>query len=157
MRIVVGVDESPASIGVLEVAIREAAARDSELHVVSVFQTPWSVTALKPGHLVSASERTEYHERVWGRLRPLLESSHVGWETVELSGDPGHQLTDYVQNVRADLLVVGSRSRGDLASMVLGSTSHACLRLSPVNVLIIKPGSSTKRPDRPRSIQMPMV
>ncbi len=39
----------------------------------------------------------------------------------------------------ADLLVIGSRGRGDLAGLVLGSVGHAVLHHAPCSVAVLPP------------------
>jgi len=140
MIIVVGVDDTEHSIKVLEHAIQVAQQRQAMLHVVHVFHLPPTVTAgygIFPVDVdkLAAAER----RRVWEPLQGHLARAHVPVETVNLEGYPPDALVAYVKNVAAGLLVVGTRGRGELASMVLGSTSHRAIHLSPCDVLVVKP------------------
>jgi nucleotide-binding universal stress UspA family protein len=47
-------------------------------------------------------------------------------------------LVQYADGVAASLLVVGTRGRGDFASLILGSTSHRAIQLSKCDVLVVK-------------------
>ena len=89
------------------------------------------------------SERTRLanaeRQRVWDLVRGHLERTDVQIERVDLEGYPPDALVAYVENVGAELLVVGTRGRGELASMVLGSTSHRAIHLAPCDVLVVKP------------------
>jgi nucleotide-binding universal stress UspA family protein len=56
---------------------------------------------------------------------------------VTVDGDAAQAILDQVEANKHDLIVVGSRGRGDAASLLLGSVSHAVLHHSRVPVLII--------------------
>jgi nucleotide-binding universal stress UspA family protein len=53
-------------------------------------------------------------------------------------GAPASMIVDYAKNVDADLIVVGSRGRGALGTLLLGSVSHGIAHASDRNVLIVK-------------------
>jgi len=57
---------------------------------------------------------------------------------VELEGYPADTLVEYASSVGAGIIVVGSRGRGELASLVLGSTSHRVVNQATCDVLIAK-------------------
>ncbi len=136
MPIVVGVDETPVSERVLRKAIDEAKLRDDLLHVVHVYHPPlmyFATTLTEPVDFA-----THHREKVWERLTPLLEMSHIDWERVDLDGYPGDVLVDYASNVKASLIVIGTRGRGDLSSLLLGSTSHRVAHVAACDVLIVK-------------------
>jgi nucleotide-binding universal stress UspA family protein len=59
---------------------------------------------------------------------------------VDLDGYPPDTLSSYATEVEAELLVLGTRGRGELASLILGSTSHRALHLATCDVLVVKPG-----------------
>ncbi len=84
---------------------------------------------------IADAERTA----VWERIAPALGHSDVEIERVDLEGYPPDTLVDYVKNIDAELLVVGSRGRGELAALILGSTSHRAIHLAPCDVLVVKP------------------
>lgn len=136
MPIVVGVDESPVSERVLSRAIDEAKLRGDALHAVHVFHPPalyLATTLTDPQRL-----ETEHRARVWERLGPLLDAARLETERVDLRGYPPELLCDYIDNVDASLVVVGTRGRGDLTSLLLGSTSHRVAQSARCDVLIVK-------------------
>lgn len=59
-------------------------------------------------------------------------------------------LTHLVEKERADLVVVGTRSRGALERLFLGSVSHGLLRLSNISVLVARPRQSQAEECSPR-------
>jgi nucleotide-binding universal stress UspA family protein len=140
MIIVAGIDDTGHSTLVLEHALEQARLRSAELHVVHVFHLPATVTSgygIFPVDVdrLSTAER----QRVWGLVEGHLDRAEVPIQRVDLEGYPPDALVAYVKNVDARLLVVGTRGRGELASMVLGSTSHRAIHLSPCDVLVVKP------------------
>lgn len=137
MVIVVGVDESEHAVTVAKKAVDEARRRNEPLHVVHVFHAPVIPYLGSPVDIpaIADAERTA----VWDRIGPHVSPPDVEIERVDLEGYPPDTLVDYVQNVGADLLVVGSRGRGELAALILGSTSHRAIHLAPCDVLVVKP------------------
>ncbi len=140
MTIVAGIDDTPHSIRVLEHALAEAKLRGADLHIVHVFHMPPTVTSgygIFPVDIdkLAAAERT----RVWEPIEGHLERASVPVTRVDLDGYPPDTLVAYAENVGADLVVVGTRGRGELASIVLGSTSHRAIHLAHCDVLVVKP------------------
>ena len=137
MVVVVGVDTSDHAISVVKTAIAEARRRDAVLHVVHVFHPPVIPYLGAPVDLRVMAEAER--EAVWNHINPHLARIDIDVEQVNLEGYPPDSLVDYVVSVEADLLVVGSRGRGELAALILGSTSHRAVHLAPCDVLVVKP------------------
>lgn len=74
---------------------------------------------------------------VRGSLEKELEGSGIAIERVDLKGYP-EMLVGYANDVDAPLLVVGTRGRGDFASLILGSTSQRAIHLAKGDVLVVK-------------------
>ena len=55
-----------------------------------------------------------------------------------LAGDPADEIVAYADNHDVDLIVVGSRGRGTVASTLLGSVSHAVLHEARRPVLVVR-------------------
>ena len=58
-------------------------------------------------------------------------------EVLLVDGSAAQALLDRAASAKHDLIVVGSRGRGDAGSLLLGSVSHAVLGHSRVPVLIV--------------------
>ncbi len=140
MIIVAGIDDTGLSTVVLEHALEVARFRNAELHVVHVFHLPATVTSGYGIFPVDVERLADAErQRVWDLLRGHMDRTDIDVRRIDLEGYPPDALVAYVKNVGASLLVVGTRGRGELASMILGSTSHRAIHLSPCDVLVIKP------------------
>ncbi|MDH3463306.1 MAG: universal stress protein [Acidimicrobiia bacterium] len=133
MIVVAAVDGSDHTHRVVNAA-REFA-DGGEIHFVYVsgsYIYPYMVPA---GHMIDfESVRQSQTEAVWQTVGPLPPNA----DAVTLEGAPASTIVDYAKNVKADLIVVGSRGRGALGSLLLGSVSHGVVHASDRNVLIVR-------------------
>lgn len=135
MTVVAGVDDSPVSKEVVARALEQARSKGDDLHVVHVFHMPMVYTeAAINWNEVAEAQR----QAVWGSLEGSLADPGVRVERVDLEGYPPDALVTYASDVGASLLVVGTRGRGGLASLVLGSTSQRAIHLAECDVLVVK-------------------
>lgn len=123
--VVVGVDGSAAGADAVGFAFAEASFRGAGLRAVHAWNRP--IAGGGPFALLDAEETAQDERRV-------LAEALAGWSerypdvkvTEQLEyGHPVDVLRD--ASAEADLLVVGSRGRGDLAGLMLGSVSHSLL------------------------------
>jgi len=134
--VVVGVDGSEQSNHAAKMAAAEASLRGVELHVVHCMDIQPAVLHLPGGTTDTREIADRQHDSVHDTIANAL-GDH-SYERVDREGYPPDELTDYVEDVGADLLVLGSRGRGRVAGAVLGSTSLRCLEQSKIPVLIVK-------------------
>lgn len=137
MLIVVGVDASGHGEAAACRALELATQLQADLDVVHVLHIPGTVYAALSGVPDPTTEigRLE-REAVWERIGPVIEGSAA--RRIELDGYPPDALAEYAEAHDADLLIVGSRGRGALATLVLGSTSHRLIHLAPCDILVVK-------------------
>jgi nucleotide-binding universal stress UspA family protein len=135
MIVVAGVDDAPVSREVVAKAIEQADLRSADLHVVHVVRIPVTYTEVPVDitEIIEAERRT-----VWDRLESTLAGAGLNVRRVDLDGYPPDALVKYASQVGADLLVVGTRGRGEIASLILGSTSHRAIQLAQCDVLVVK-------------------
>ncbi len=144
--IVVGVDGSAEAMAALAYAAADAARRNARVRVVSVSQMPeyWAapvgmaplavVTA--PGDVVSVAQRVATGAvDAFAAEHPAL-ARRVEMETVGVSGHPATELVE--QSRDADLLVLGHRGRGAIASTVVGSVGLNCVLQAHCPVTIVQ-------------------
>lgn len=53
-------------------------------------------------------------------------------------GEPAREIIKYAEEVGADFIVVGSRGRGGVAALLLGSTSHGVIHGAPCDVIVVR-------------------
>lgn len=138
MLVVVGVDDSVHAEVAAHHAVQYAAAMQAELHAVHALHISGTVvTALAsvPGSVTDFAQAER--ESVWARIGPILGESVL---RVNLDGYPPDTIAGYAEEVSADLIVVGSRGRGGVASLILGSTSHRLIHIAKTDVLIAREG-----------------
>ena len=153
--IVVGVDGSAEAARALEYAAAEAARRGARLRVVSVFAMPdyWMVpVGFAPPQVTvppveelrsGAQEAAQRAVDELSAARPDL----VGQIDIEAVGVCGHPSDDLVALSRgADLLVLGHRGRGAMASAILGSVGLSCVLRAECPVTIVRPAEQATPP-----------
>lgn len=141
--VVVGVDGSSTSEAATEFAFEAAATRGVRLVAV---HTWWDLVASPALAALLDLEAIEVEER--RRLSQRL----AGWSEkypevrVEQSVSRAHPAPALIQlSTRAQLLVVGTRSRGELAGLVLGSVSNAVVHRARCPVAVVRPRSSGRQ------------
>jgi nucleotide-binding universal stress UspA family protein len=142
-RVVVGVDGSTESRDALLFALEEAVRRDVDLTVVAVVVDlpywPEAYTVAGPSFTeereadLRTTVRREVDDLVAGR--PALAVARVNLQVV--AGLPAEVLIE--QSRGADLLVVGHRGRGGVASVVLGSVGLQCVLHAECPVVVVRP------------------
>lgn len=141
--VVVGIDGSPESRAAAEYALADAARRGGRLHAVAAAPQPdpWEVLYAVEGGSVPALILDRVRAGAQQQVDELLAAHPDLAARVEVGveahiGVPGAVLVDAAEG--ADLLVVGHRGRGAVASAVLGSVSLHCVLHSPCPVAVIR-------------------
>lgn len=138
--VVVGIDGSPLSEAALAYAFEEAAMRETSLTAVHA----WNDYDMRM--LVSEVRVYFDYEPIRDTQTRLLAERLAGWrekypevevERVIVEDRPRHILLEL--SAGAQLLVVGSRGRGGMGGLLLGSVSQALVHHAACPVMVVKP------------------
>ncbi|WP_446219293.1 universal stress protein [Micromonospora sp. IBHARD004] len=133
--VVVGADGSESSLRALGFAVERAQQRDVPLRVIRVWEPPgepWAPPGFDPEE-ANATARAAAEEELagWRESFPAVE--------VDLRVSPGNPAALLVEASReAQLVVVGSRGRGELRGMLLGSVSQQLLQHAHCPVAVVR-------------------
>lgn len=131
--VVVGVDGSEASLEAADWAADEARFRRTRLRVVHV--NFWNDTALAiPGFEEEARQQAGVLEDALARIR----ATHPDVEVEGRALEPPTVPALVAESAEAALLVVGSRGRGAVRGLLLGSVSHECVQHAHCSVLVVR-------------------
>ena len=144
MRVVLAVDGSIAADRARDFVARLALPADTIVRAVAVMDggpalsgTSWSEDASESKH--GTESHRQHLLQALDTTRSTLEAaglSHV--DSVLLLGEPAHSIIAEADEYHADLLVVGHRGRGALATTLLGSTSTALVEHAHCPVLVVR-------------------
>jgi len=138
-NILVAIDGSPDADQALTQAIDLAESERARLTIFSAVVTPPTAAYVGGGGAVAAAFACDAATQTEKVLREAVEwvPAGVSVSTV-LSSEPVRlALIHQIATAHHDLVVMGSRGRGALRSVLLGSVSHYVLNHSPVPVLIV--------------------
>jgi nucleotide-binding universal stress UspA family protein/predicted phosphoribosyltransferase len=126
-----------------DVALELATALGARLLLVHVVE-PFPV-ALTPAELASIETGTvERLERAASLLRPQLAG---GVETVVVAGTPWQEIDRLAEEVRADLVVMGTHGRHGVVRALMGSVAAHVVRTSTIPVTTVGSHVATSRND----------
>ena len=139
-RLLVAFDGSPHAQQALTEAIDMAQTNRGTLTVISVAPEP-SVWAMSGYDVpidvdrVSKQFEREYQSMLDGAVSCIPGDLPV--TKILKQGAPGREIAGEANAGHYDLVVMGSRGRGELRSLLLGSVSHRVLQASHVPVLVV--------------------
>ena len=140
--VVVGIDASPHSGHALRWALEQARLTAASVRAVTCWEWPPSLGMTGSVDLDLAGAAREAAQRVVDEvLSEVPDAAPVHLQVIE--GYPGQVLVE--EAAAADLLVVGSRGRGALGRMLLGSVGLHCASHAPCPVVIV-PDPAEPRP-----------
>ncbi len=143
-------DGSDDSLGALAAGLDLLDGRD-ELIVVTVSNAPGAEALVGTGHAGAELSLEEYDEKV-ARADEIANAvvgvarRELGITDAEvrlLQGDPGPAICQLATELSAKAIVIGSRGRGGLKRVLLGSVSDYVTRHAPCSVIVtrVAPGS----------------
>ena len=154
-NILVAVDGSPQSNVALKEAEELAAATRGRLTLLNVYHLGGLVTGpdftiapIFAGRDVAdlgtrLQERAEeFAQGLRSQVRP-----DVPCQAMAVEGSPAERILAQIESGEHDLVMMGSRGRGSMGSLFLGSVSQNVLQHSPVPVLIVRHGEATVNPE----------
>ena len=149
--VVVGVDGSEGSRAALQYAMGDAARRGARVLVVRAFEPPLDEPVPyglpRPPTLAEITSRLEAGAREMAESVAADPQAGNGRVPVDVAAIPGAPAKVLVHQARdADVLVVGHRGRGGIASMLLGSVGLACVLHAPCPVTIVRPDRHVAEP-----------
>lgn len=141
-RILVPIDGSPDADRALTEAVDLAEHTNATLTVMTVVTDPsaWllagaAYSAEVDFHtLIDASEKE--HEQLLDQATTSIPAP-IPVTKVLAHGKPGPQILEQLQQGHHDLMVMGSRGRGEVRSLLLGSVSHEILNAKPDSAVLI--------------------
>lgn len=136
-KILVAVDHSDAATRVLNAALELASLSHAEVWVLHLRERE---PLGKTGLLMSAESRDEADEAVTAAVETLTKAGVKAHGTVRSTvfGYAAREIMNDAQEHDAGVIVMGSRGRGDLAGLVLGSTAHKVIHLADRPVLVVR-------------------
>jgi nucleotide-binding universal stress UspA family protein len=138
-RVLVATDGGTASSGAEQAGIELAARSGASLIVFSVIDP--ARLQLPGGLFLSRVDQVRAErERVLARTIENARKLGVAAQFLIWEGDPGDGVIEAAEAEGADAIVVGSRARGPVGRLLLGSVSAYVVANSRGPVLVIRPG-----------------
>jgi len=136
-KLLVAVDHSKATEHVLGAARDLALLSKGEVWVVHLREREF---APKAGLVSSAETADDAQAQVDAAVEELTQAGITAHGVVRntLFGYAAREIIEEAKGVDAGVIIMGSRGRGDLAGLVLGSTAHKVIHLADRPVLVVR-------------------
>ena len=140
MKLLIATDGSGPACDAVAFGLELAATQGAEVSVVHVVPAVHVLPAAGFGLPVAQPRLPSVHDRLaLDEVTALASGAGVTVSADLLTGDPVDEIVAHADSMDADLIVVGSRGHGAIASMVLGSVSQGVLHEARRPVLVVRP------------------
>lgn len=147
-EILVATDGSRAASAALDEAISLAAATGSGVTAITVWralQGDFGLAFPDTAMLTEILDTERVHAEVTlGDAVARAAGAGVSARSHLTTGDPAEQICRYAEAIDARLIVIGTRGHGMMASLLLGSVSHAVIRGAPCPVIVVRESEPTQ-------------
>jgi nucleotide-binding universal stress UspA family protein len=94
------------------------------------------------GEVITSMEPGEYKEQLWDEFRRLQASEpgirELRVETKLVEGNPAKEILKLANEIKPELIVMGTHGRTGLGRLLMGSVAEEVVRKSPYPVLTVK-------------------
>jgi nucleotide-binding universal stress UspA family protein len=141
--IITALDFSDSSEAVLRSACKMAMVHGAALHIIHVLEPEPSYSAygLTPEEFPAIHTfRDESQKRAEARLNHAVSEARQDVQDVRadlIIGSPLHAIIDYVEEHKADLVVIGTHGHGAIAALLIGSVAEGLVRKAICPTLVI--------------------
>jgi nucleotide-binding universal stress UspA family protein len=143
-HIVVPTDFNEPVRGALEVAIDLSQKLGATLTLLHVYDVPvYPYVWLEPSAVEAESIRAAAQRHLDDALAELRKQVPNA-QGVLSSGVPWEQIIKVANDIRADLIVMGTHGRRGIDHWMLGSVAERTVRCSPIPVLTVRPKRHTE-------------
>lgn len=142
--IVVAVDFTPASVRAFATAVDLAGRLETEVVVIFVQSLTDLRFALQIGIQIKMKSTTGIRQSVQSYLdkkfRILFKSAkaYSRIRTVIRKGEPWVEIVQLAKNLKAQLIVAGTRGRSNTIGLILGSTAQQLIRSASCPVMVVR-------------------
>lgn len=135
-RLLVAIDHSEITERVLEAARNLASLSQAEVWVLHLRERE----VLPRAGVIPTESRDDARAEVEAAVEKLLKAGINARGEVRdtVFGYAARDIVDDAQEHNVSVIVMGSRGRGDLAGLVLGSTAHKVIHLADRPVLVVR-------------------
>ncbi|MFO0956462.1 MAG: ATPase, T2SS/T4P/T4SS family [Isosphaeraceae bacterium] len=134
-RILIPTDFSEVTRDTIDKARELASTTRAELHVLHAAPNPGLSL---PGGDEAERRAREFHDRL-ERAAQAAALDGLPVVCAVRQGRPWAEIVAYAREIKADLIVMGTRARSGLAYAVMGSVSEQVIRHAPCPVMIVRP------------------
>jgi nucleotide-binding universal stress UspA family protein len=142
-HILVATDFEPSSAEALDVAISVARAFDAKLTLLHVWELP-----IYPymEFMLNSEVITDMEDRAVKRLGEAIAKVREELPSADSllkTGVPAAGIVEAINDLKPDLVVLGTHGRRGFSHLMLGSVAERVTRLSPTPVLTVRPKQSS--------------
>jgi nucleotide-binding universal stress UspA family protein len=136
-KIIVGIDDSPGSRAAAAWALEEAKLRKDEVLAVYAWHIPMMAYSAPAYGVPPPDDMIGEGLTLLDNMISGLDPADVKVEPRVVEGPPAAVLSRLADEPDVDLVVVGSRGRGGVTGLLLGSVSHALSHQCPKPLVIV--------------------
>ena len=139
-KILVAMDGSDPAFKAMGVAAELARGLKARLTLAYVRSVPLAFPAELPATGFDAFEEEERRWAIKMLKNTEVRATELGVtvDTIALSGSPAEELADYAASENYDLVVIGSRGRGAVARVLVGSVADRLVHICKRPVVVVR-------------------